>query len=280
MFADDTNAIVSADSIDSLNRILNNLLELFQRWFSINGLKLNTDKTNVLLFKTTARNKDELAVRAEGELIANVDSVVFLGIHLDSFLNWKQELVALNNSISSACYALRGLRDVIGLKELKIVYHALVESRLRYSIKLWGFSYSYNIDSAFVLQKRAIRTIVRIPQSVSCKEFFIRLEILTAPCLYILVLLSDLSKHHSEIITESDNIKRLASRRKDLPTRIKPHLGVVKHSPLYQAVNLFNKLPISLKLLFDRPLTFKNKLKKFLLEKCYYSINEFLSDRN
>ncbi|KAI5630668.1 reverse transcriptase (RNA-dependent DNA polymerase) domain-containing protein [Phthorimaea operculella] len=170
MYADDTNAVVSGASIEELNNKLNYVLGGFQQWFSFNALKLNANKTNILLFKTTSRYRDDLTVGTDNDVVSRVDSIKFLGVHLDSLLNWKQELAALKSSISSACYAIKSLREESDITQLKMVYHSLVESKLRYSIACWGNSYEYNLKDAFVIQKRAIRTIVRVPQIVSCKD--------------------------------------------------------------------------------------------------------------
>ncbi|KAI5640470.1 reverse transcriptase (RNA-dependent DNA polymerase) domain-containing protein [Phthorimaea operculella] len=147
---------------------------------------LNSSKTNVLLFKTTARNNEKLVnITNNEEKVQEVNKVKFLGVYIDEHINWKPELLSIEKSISSACYALRSLREELTREQLKSIYFALVESKLRYSIKLWGNSYKYNIEKAFVAQKRAIRTIVRIPSYETCKPHFRALGILTVPSLYI-----------------------------------------------------------------------------------------------
>lgn len=273
-FADDTSAVVSASDSVELERKTNRALSAFYRWFRTNNLKLNTSKTNVLLFKTTARMRETLNVQLNGERIVLVESVKFLGIYIDSFLNWKEELNKIESKISSACYAIRSLRDEATIEQLKIVYYALVESHLRYSIKFWGNSYEYNIHKAFVIQKRAIRTIVRIPQWQSCRQYFKGLNILTVPCLYILVLLTDVIRKPERYENVDDRQIRLGTRRLDLPFTITPQLNIVRHSVRHQAVKMFNCLPTNLKNINDSNV-FGELLKRFLLEKNYYSIDEF-----
>lgn len=277
LFADDTNAILAAKDIDTLSRKVNKALALFHTWFTINNLKLNASKTNAMLFRTTSKNKDTMEIILNDNKITLVDSVKFLGIHIDESLNWKKELTAMESSISSACYALRSLRDVVAIEQLKVVYYSLVESKLRYSIVLWGGSYAYNVNTAFVTQKRAIRTMVKIPQWVSCKKYFKELQILTVPCLYILVLLTDLMKQLRNFETIEERNKREATRRRDLQYRIQPHLNVVSHAAVYQSIKLFNKLPIHLKSIYNLN-QFKHQLKSFLIDKCYYTLDEFLCD--
>lgn len=150
IYADDTNAIVSASTAEDLNIKINNTLQVFDNWFTKNNLILNVKKTSAMLFRTNTRDVDALAIRVNGLSIDTLDTVKFLGIHIDRDLNRNKEIEALKSSLSSACYALRTLRDEINLSQLKSVYYALVESKLRYSIMFWGNSYQYNISAAFV----------------------------------------------------------------------------------------------------------------------------------
>lgn len=245
----------------------------------MNDLKLNLKKTQCLLFKSTVKNNDTVKVHLLGNKVDIVDNVKFLGVQIDAVLNWKKELEVVTNTMSSACYALRSLRDELTIAHLRIVYFALIESRLRYSIKFWGNSYQYNINAAFVMQKRALRTMLRIKQTESCRDHFKKLHILTVPCLYILVLLSHFIKNIHKFETEEQRHIRIKTRRKDLPNFIQPKLNVVKHASRVQSVNMYNKLPVQFKNSMN-PNEFKRKLKSLLLGKCYYSIEEFLKDNN
>lgn len=276
VFADDTNAILGANDIELLNKNVNSALDFFKSWFSANKLEVNVKKTNIILFKSTARQKDNLKVLMNGEHIALVENVKFLGVCVDSLLNWKSELLALESSVSSSCYALRSLRDILNTDELKMVYHALIESKFRYSIQFWGQSYEYNINKAFILQKRSIRTILRISQNDSCRDHFKNLGILTVPSLYILVVLNFLVKYIYDFETDYERRDRESTRRKNLRHKIQPTLNITKQCTLYQSVEIFNRLPHQIKELLYRPNLFKQKVKAFLLDKIFYSINDYL----
>lgn len=280
VFADDTNIIVGANDLKELTKNVNKSLQNLCEWLTANNLLLNTSKTNIILFKTTTRHNDSLDVKIKDNKIELVDKVKFLGITIDMYLNWKQELAAIDASISSACYALRSLRDMLVIKQLKAIYYALVESRLRYSIMLWGNSYSYNCEKAFILQKRAIRTMVRISQRDSCREHFKKLNFLTVPSLYILVVLNHLALNIHEFESQEERKIRESTRRKDFKHKMAPKFNIAKYSCRYQAVELFNRLPTDLKLLIYSSHSFKTKLKAFLLEKCFYSVSEFINDKS
>lgn len=278
VFADDTNAVISAENLESLELKTNEVLSAFDFWFKNNNLVINTSKTNVLLFRTTARNHEHMDIMMTNKIIPLVESVKFLGIYIDSFLNWQPELSKLENKISSSCYALRSLRDEASVADLKMVYHAIVESHLRYSIRFWGNSYDYNVKKAFILQKRAIRTIARIPLWESCRPYFRQLSILTVPCLYILELLTGVTECSSDFSKDIES-DRLVTRRKDRRGVIAPKFNIIKHSPRYQTTKIYNSLPRELKMVQDH-ISFKKRLKRFLLEKSFYCIDELVETFN
>lgn len=274
VYADDTNAIIPAKSKAELKIKIDNALVAFNNWFCVNNLKLNIAKTSAILFRSTVGKQDRIETLSNGVPVVFVDNVKFLGINIDQYLNWKVELEAIENSISSACYALRSLRDEVSLEQLKTIYYALVESKLRYSVRFWGNSYDYNINRAFVIQKRAIRTMVRIPPWKSCKDYFTKLQILTLPSLYILVVLMDVVKNPLKYETQAQRALRLNTRRKDLVAPECPKLNIVKHGCRFQAFALFNSLPVSFKII-ESPTIFKTALRKLLLEGCFYTVDEF-----
>lgn len=280
VFADDTNAVIYADDIETLNQNVLAALDAFNRWFRCNNLQLNPNKTSAMLFRNTSQNDDNMNIEFNGDKIGLVDAVKFLGVHIDCYLNWKHELTSIEGSISSACYALRSLRDELNLDNLKMVYYALVESRLRYSIMFWGQSHEYNIKKAFTCQKRAIRTMARIAPWDSCREHFIRLGILTVPCLYVFVLLTNLAKKLPRYESPDDKKARNKTRRRDIRIdTLNARLKIARHSARYQAVLLYNKLPTDLKQI-DEITKFKNSLRIFLLKRCFYSVDDFINFRN
>ena len=67
-------------------------------------------------------------------------------------------------------------------------------------------------------------------------------------------------------------------------TRHKTDLAVTQHRTCifkknnfkYQTVKFFNKLPLSLRMITN--MNNKKGLKKFLITKCFYSINEFFEN--
>lgn len=69
VFADDTNAIIGANNSKELTEKVNAALSYLYSWFTINKLKINSTKTKIMLFKTTARYKDTMEIRLNDDKI-------------------------------------------------------------------------------------------------------------------------------------------------------------------------------------------------------------------
>jgi predicted patatin/cPLA2 family phospholipase len=50
MYADDTSILISNNSYEELNRILNDVLHNTTKWFQVNQLVLNMEKTKIVKF--------------------------------------------------------------------------------------------------------------------------------------------------------------------------------------------------------------------------------------
>ena len=134
-------------------------------------------------------------------------------------------------------------------------------------------------DAAFVAQKRAIRAMLRLNQTTSCKPYFKDLGILPLPCLYIYHMILFVKKNPELFRTNSD-ISNGMSTRGDALLSIPQHTSQLYHrSVLLRCISSYNKIPAILK--GSKTLVkFKNNLKGYLLENCFYSFNEFLNYNN
>lgn len=199
------------------------------------------------------------------------DVVKFLGIHIDAKLKFGNHIDILNKKLARGCYMVKTVAQELGMISAKTAYHALVESHLRYGIAFWGYSTQSSIQSVFVLQKRAVRYVCQAKCRDSCKPLFIKHEILTVPCIFILETACLIFKKFQGFERES----HYNLRQNNLPLPI-PKLALTKNSVIYESVRIFNELPTEIKNTNDYS-AFRRNLKKFLLVKAYYSLQEFYS---
>jgi len=92
LFADDTSVIVTDKDHDSFKQKTNLALTSLNQWFYINQLVLTITKTNVIKFtpKTTAHVP--LDIYYKDNVIDEVKSTKFLGMHIDNHMNWKNHV--------------------------------------------------------------------------------------------------------------------------------------------------------------------------------------------
>ena len=86
-------------------------------------------------------------------------SIKYLGVTLDSELNWKSHISFVENKIKRSIGILSKLRYYINLSTLKNLYYSLIYPFLIYGILVWGNTYQATLHPLVILQKRMIRII-------------------------------------------------------------------------------------------------------------------------
>ena len=258
LFADDTTLFTSCPREIDIEKLADEETRSIDTWCTSNYLKLNPSKTQRLTF-TTLLKRDKKTVK-------------MLGITLDECLSWEGHVLALRSRLSSIIFLMRRLSLIFNLNILKHIYFAVFHSHINYGIELWGNS--TDAIKIFKLQKRVLRLMCRKSQADSCKPLLIKLQIMSLPSLYIYRQLLQIHSNKTFLKTHSSN-HNYSTRSANLIMNQKYRLNVsVKNSVNY---NLYNILPECVKELnFSK---FKSTLKNYLISECYYSIDEFLTQK-
>ena len=170
LYADDTSVIIPNPSLQDLAINMNKQFVAINEWFKTNLLSLNFKKTHYLLFRTKNSLETNISICCGNKHITNTSNTKFLGLHIDETLSWKSHIDQLVTKLSSACYAIRTVKDFMSQETLKMIYFSYVHSIIAYGIIFWGNSpYSINI---FRIQKRIIRVIMNAKTRDSCRELF------------------------------------------------------------------------------------------------------------
>ena len=90
-----------------------------------------------------------------GSVIEHVTQIKFLGLNIDSNLNWKAHLSAVSTKVSSVIGLLHTLKYVFPSYILRMIYNSLILPHFNYSLSIWGCK-CQNIE---ILQKKAIRIV-------------------------------------------------------------------------------------------------------------------------
>lgn len=149
-------------------------------------------------------------------------------------------------------------------------YHGHVASVLRYGVIFWGNS--TDKLKVFIAQKRCIKAMKHLKQTDSCREYFTSLKILTLPSLYIIEV--------AMFVRSNLNLFTMyptGSRREGCLCHRSSKTRLMRISVLCMAPIIYNKIPITIR---NKPshTEFKHALNQLLIEKAYYTVDEFLKD--
>ncbi|KAJ8706878.1 hypothetical protein PYW07_012956 [Mythimna separata] len=184
LFADDTSLIFKVDRKDADVLHVNESLAVLSKWFAANNLLLNANKTKCIKFSLPNVPQVGLNLMLDGKKLDAITETVFLGVTIDSKLQWGAHIGTLSGRLSSAAYAVRKIRQLTDVATARLVYYAYFHSIMSYGILLWGSA--ADADSIFILQKRTIRAIYKMGPRESLRNIFGEIDIITLPSLYIL----------------------------------------------------------------------------------------------
>ena len=89
MYADDINAIMSGNDLESLIQSVNTELCLLNTWLNVNKLSLNVNKTYFLVFhRARIKVDNDNSIRMNDSIIKSASHFKYLGVIIDSKLNW------------------------------------------------------------------------------------------------------------------------------------------------------------------------------------------------
>ncbi len=105
---------------------------------------------------------DAIHVQIDDAEISCLPSAKYLGVHLDSKLKWDTHISNLCKTLSPKVALLRKLKKFLPVKQLDILYIAIVQPHIDYCLTVWGYSCRKYVDKIQKLQNRAARIITGI----------------------------------------------------------------------------------------------------------------------
>ena len=146
MYADDTTLSTSLSSLSkttlnnkSTEAIINEELSKINEWLNINKLLLNKSKTKYNVFHTPNKRMQTLTVKIDDVYIERVGEFNFLGLILDTNLNWRKHTEKISNKSSKTIGILNTLKHVLPFDIEVLLYNTLILSHINYCIMIWGY---------------------------------------------------------------------------------------------------------------------------------------------
>ena len=178
-YADDTTLFSTVSNFTNTpntdaNCMINQELFKINEWLEINKLSLNIAKTKYMLFQHN-KKVNTLTPKIINTIIEKVEEFNFLGLTLDTHVNWKKHTEKVSNKCSRIIGILNRLKHTLPQRIKIMLYNSLLLPHINYCLTTWG----YHCHRLQKLQKRAIRIITLSKYNDHTAPLFKKLNLLT-----------------------------------------------------------------------------------------------------
>ena len=160
-YADDTSLVSTLGSFTNgtnnpnTEHMINTELHNIAEWLKLNKLTLNINKTKYMIFQMPNKKVTVPTLTIDGVNIERVQHFNFLGLILDTHLNWNKHIEKIANKCSRTIGIINKLKHVLPKSIRIILYNSLILPHINYCLMIWG----YQCNRIIKLQKKAIRII-------------------------------------------------------------------------------------------------------------------------
>ena len=160
MFADDTTLIFKDKKVETLNEMANFDLASAASWLAENKLSLNIIKTKYMVFNLSKKDRPNIEIRINENILEKVKTQKFLGVLFDEKMSWKDHINSVISKLNSCLGATRRARPFLDVSSLLTIFHSLMLSRANYCCSTWA-----------AWEPRGNKTLLQRLQAV-CNKFF------------------------------------------------------------------------------------------------------------
>ena len=162
-YADDTQVLVSGpkDDLRGLTSRMERSLETLSCWFNSHALKVNANKTQLAVFgsRQNLRSLPDLKVTFCDVALQPRAEVKNLGVVFDSTLSWESHVSELSRQCTGVLIGLSHCRHYLPDGVIKVLVSALVLTRIRYCLAVYGNGTLKNFDRLQRVLNFAVRVI-------------------------------------------------------------------------------------------------------------------------
>ena len=255
LYADDTTAFASNSDIHELVRHINSELENIQIWLMSNRLSLNVSKTFYTSFGNASVSTPPLCIGSES--IERVNEFKFLGVTIDSSLNFKTHIDEIVSKTDRAIGILYKYKRHVPQTVLKSIYFSLIWSQMVYGVVAWGRRSAGGTNKVIRVQNRAIKIIfgshnIQTYVDNGILQFERAFEYFSLIKLHKELYSSD-GSYFSEIIRDIQSDHSYPTRFRNDLNLYPPRFFTTRSSKSFikQSIDLWNGLPVRLKILHN-----------------------------
>ena len=161
LFADDTTIFFHSNSIADIKSKGKVIMTQLTNWFKANKLTLNSEKSSFTIFKSSRKIIPILPDRIDflNQHIKREPHIKFLGITLDETLTFNLHINELCNKLKRLFHIFYNIRDYLSKENIKTIYYALVYSRIKYGISVYGQACKTKLKRIQTLQNQLLKVL-------------------------------------------------------------------------------------------------------------------------
>ena len=131
-YADDAALLVSAPTWKKLKRKIETSVNEAQRWYTKNGLQINSGKTEFMVLKKRGTFEININNGPKQVTISSKQSLKVLGMKIDSHLTWRDHISQIKTRTTNAIRNIARTRNVLPLQSRILLTNALVVPHYNY----------------------------------------------------------------------------------------------------------------------------------------------------
>ena len=278
-YADDTQLLIEATSLEQLIKNTEEAITIAQKWFSENSMKNNIGKTEVLIINTRKDNLTNIKIRVKDDgkpiAIKPKPHIKILGVWIDDQLNWDKQV---KNVKQKSLNSIRNLHRVNHLLPIKLkvnLYNSLVTPNFDYADIVWGGCGKVNSQKLQVAQNFAVKSITGHRKYDSATHSMKQLKFLNlnqrrtvheAVFTHKSLLQLNPETNNADYLQQrpTSNTRNATQGKLNLP---KHRTSKFQHSPLYRTIKSWNSCPDTISK--DSVKIHKTQHQKFLIQQTY-----------
>ena len=153
--ADDNSIYSVDDNVTNLLKTLETETNQVLKWFRINEMKANDDKSHLLI-----ANQENVSVTLGNEIIEATDSVELVGVTIDKNLDLNEHVSNLCKKGNQKLHALAQISNYLSKDKLKIIMKTFIPSQFNYCALTWMF-HNRTLNKINKLHERALRIVYK-----------------------------------------------------------------------------------------------------------------------
>ena len=181
-YADDNSGCKTFAVFNQFNTLYNdvpNCLQQLKQYMTVNHLKLNETKTQIIVFGNE-RFKKQITLHgtflAKGECIRFDDKIKYLGVFFDSFMTLENQIQSVVSVSYASLRKISSIRNCLSRSNLESLVHAFISSHLDYCNLLYMNLPKKLLNKLQKLQNAAIRIIFNVRSRPPVSSFYRQLH--------------------------------------------------------------------------------------------------------